>query len=196
MKTILNYFFRGLLFVAPLFFTLYVLVILVNWLNHTLNVILFNWLPVQIPGLGILTAFFAIALLGFAISFAITRPLFSWSEAIFARIPIFKIVYTAFKDFMEAFVGEKKKFNRPVIVQIVDGVDRIGFLTEENLSLLQIEERVAVYFPHSYNFSGNLFLVHPDKVTPIDVNPADAMKFAVSAGVTHIEENSNSDQNV
>lgn len=196
MKTLLNYFLRGLLFVAPLFFTIYVLVLLVNWLNHTLNDILFDWLPVQVPGLGIITAFFVIAVLGFGISMAITRPLFSWSERLFAQIPIVKIVYTAFKDFIGAFVGEKKKFNQPVIVELSEGVSRIGFLTEENLSLLQLENRVAVYFPHSYNFSGNLYLVHPDRVKPIDVNPSDAMKFAVSAGVTHIEEYSENDRNV
>lgn len=195
MKTLLNYFLRGLLFVAPLFFTIYVLVLLVNWLNHTLNDILFDWLPVQVPGLGIITAFFVIAVLGFGISMAITRPLFSWSERLFAQIPIVKIVYTAFKDFIGAFVGEKKKFNQPVIVELSEGVSRIGFLTEENLSLLQLENRVAVYFPHSYNFSGNLYLVHPDRVKPIDVNPSDAMKFAVSAGVTHIEEYSENDRN-
>lgn len=189
MRILFNYFFRGLLFVFPLFATLYVVILLVNWLDDTFNTILFNWLPIKVPGLGIITAFFIIVFLGYAISRAIYRPLFSYFEQVITRIPIIKIIYTSLKDFIEAFVGDKKKFNRPVLVNFVDGVDRIGFLTEDQLDLLKLENRVAVYFPHSYNFSGNLYLVDPEKVTPLDVNPADAMKFAVSAGVTHIELN-------
>lgn len=187
MKPLFNYFFRGLLFVLPIFATFYILIVMVNWADATLNSLLFYWLPFQIPGLGILSAFFGIVLLGVAVSWAISKPMFSYFERLISRTPFVKIIYTAFKDFTEAFVGNKKKFNRPVIVNIMEGVDRIGFITEENLDLLHVKNRIAVYCPHSYNFSGNLFLVEPSRVTPIDVNPTEAMKFAVSAGVTQIE---------
>jgi uncharacterized membrane protein len=187
MKLLFNYFFRGLLFVFPIFVTIYIIVVFVNWADDTLYTILFSWLSIQIPGLGIVTAFFLIVFLGFAVTWAISKPVFTYFENLMARTPLVKIIYTAFKDFTEAFVGEKKKFNQPVIVTLVDGVDRIGFITEHDLSLLNIENRVAVYCPHSYNFSGNLFLVEANRVAPLDVNPADAMKFVVSAGVTQIE---------
>lgn len=188
MKQIFNYFFRGLLFVLPAFATFYIIIVIVDWANATLNSLLFSWLPFQIPGLGILSAFILIVLLGLAVSWTISRPIFSYFERLISKTPFVKIIYTAFKDFTEAFVGNKKKFNKPVIVNLVDGVDRIGFITESNLNLFDVENRVAVYFPHSYNFSGNLFLVDPAKVTPLDINPADAMKFAVSAGITQIEQ--------
>lgn len=188
MKTILNYFFRGLLFTFPLFATFYVIIILANWLDDSFSSLLYTWLPIQIPGLGIITAFFVIVFLGFLITRAISKPLFTYFEKFVIRIPIIKIIYTALKDFTEAFVGDKKKFNRPVIVSLVDGVDRVGFITEDDLSLLNIQNRVAVYCPHSYNFSGNLFLVDPNRVKPLHVNPTDAMKFAISAGVTNIIE--------
>ncbi|MEX0647083.1 MAG: DUF502 domain-containing protein [Balneolaceae bacterium] len=186
MKPFINYFLRGLLFVFPLFATLYVVILLVNWVNDSLNSILFNWLPINIPGLGIITAFFLIILLGFGITRAFAKPLFSYLERLLEKTPFIKIIYTAFKDFTEAFFGEKKRFNKPVIVNLVDGVDRIGFITETDLRVLQVQNRIAVYCPHSYNFSGNLFLVEPSRVKPLDIDPADAMKFAVSAGVTHI----------
>lgn len=188
MKPILNYFLRGLLFVFPLFATFYVIVLLANWVNSTLNAILFDWLPVSIPGLGIISAFLLIVLLGFAVTQAFAKPVLSYLEGILAKTPFVKIIYTAFKDFTEAFVGDKKRFNRPVIVTLVDGVDRIGFITETDLRVLQIQNRIAVYCPHSYNFSGNLFLVEPTRIKPVDIDPADAMKFAVSAGVTQINE--------
>lgn len=193
MKTILNYFLRGLLFIFPIFATFYVIIQLANWLDDTFSNMLFNWLPVQVPGLGIISAFFLIVFLGFIVSRAISRPLFAYFERVISKIPFIKIIYTALKDFTEAFVGEKKKFNKPVLVTLVDGVDRLGFVTEDDLSILGIENRVAVYFPHSYNFSGNLFLVDPNRVKPLNVDASDAMKFAVSAGVTQIELNTDID---
>lgn len=187
MKTILNYFFRGLLFVLPIFATFYIVIVIINWANETLNSLLFSWLPFEIPGLGIITAFLVIMLLGMAVSWAFSKPLFNYFEALITKTPFVKIIYTAFKDFTGAFFGKKKKFNQPVLVNLTDGVDRIGFITENSLSRIGIENRVAVYCPHSYNFSGNLFLIAPDKITPLDIPPADAMKFVVSAGVTQIE---------
>ncbi len=187
MKIIFNYFLRGLLFIFPIFATLYVVIQLVNWLDDLFRSLIYDWLPVQIPGLGIITAFLVITLLGFIISRAISKPLLSYFENLLSRIPLIKIIYTALKDFIEAVAGDKKRFNQPVIISFTDGVDRVGFITEKNLGLLNLNNRVAVYCPHSYNFSGNLYLVDPERVTLLDVNPSDAMKFAVSAGVTKID---------
>ena len=187
MKSIFNYFFRGLLFVLPIFATFYIVIVIINWANETLNSLLYSWLPFEIPGLGILTVFLLIILLGMAVSWAFSKPIFNYFEDLIARTPLVKIIYTALKDFTGAFFGKKKKFNQPVLVNLTDGVDRIGFITEKSLGHIGIENRVAVYCPHSYNFSGNLFLIAPDKITPLDIPPADAMKFVVSAGVTNID---------
>ena len=186
MKTVINYFFRGLVFAFPLFATFYIISVTVNWIDDSLNSLIFGWLPFDVPGLGIVTAFFLIVILGYFVTRAFTSSLLSYFERLLERTPFVKIIYTAFKDLTEAFVGEKKRFNRPAVVKLTDGVDRIGFITEENLTDFNIQNRIAVYFPHSYNFSGNLYLVDPEFVTPLDVDPSDALKFAVSAGVTNI----------
>lgn len=186
MKPILNYFLRGLLFIFPLFATFYIITILINWIDNTLYGIIFGWVPFDLPGLGIITAFFLIVLLGVLVTQAFARPLFSYFERGIEKTPFVKIIYTAFKDLTEAFVGDKKRFNQPARIRLTDGVERIGFITRRDLSDFKIENRVAVYFPHSYNFSGNLFLVDPSFVTPLDIDPSDAMKFAISAGVTHV----------
>lgn len=187
MKTILNYFLRGLLFAFPLFATFYIITILVNWIDNTLYSIIFGWVPFDLPGVGIVTAFFLIVILGYLVTRAFSQPLFAYFERTLERTPFIKIIYSAFKDLTEAFVGDKKRFNQPAIVRLTDGVDRIGFITQKDLSDFNIENRVAVYFPHSYNFSGNLFLVDPSFVTLLNVEPSDAMKFAISAGVTHVK---------
>src|SRR5690625_7385014 len=61
-------------------------------------------------------------------------------------------------------------------------MDRKGFITKTDLRILGVSNRVAVYCPHSYNFSGNLFLVSPDRIAVLDIPASEAMKFAVSAG--------------
>ncbi|MEX1010533.1 MAG: DUF502 domain-containing protein [Balneolaceae bacterium] len=187
LKKLLNFFFRGLLFIFPVFATFAIVLLLIDWANDLFNRLLFNWLSVQIPGLGILTAITLITLLGFLVSRAFSRPLFSLMERLMARTPLIKILYNALRDLTAAFVSDKKKFNKPVLFTLAEGLDRIGFITEEDLSILSLENRVAVYCPHSYNFSGNLFLVSRDRIRPLVLPPADVMKFAVTAGVAHIE---------
>ena len=188
MRTIANYFLYGLIFIFPLFATFYVIVFLVNWVDDTLYSMLFGWLPFELPGLGIVTAFFLIVILGFLVTRAFTNPIVNYFERLVERTPFVKIIYTSFKDLTESLLGDKKRFNRPARVKLTDGVDRIGFITEQNLADFGIDDRVAVYFPHSYNFSGNLFLVDPEMITPLDVDPSDALKFAISAGVTKVSK--------
>jgi uncharacterized membrane protein len=187
MRIFINYFLRGLLFVFPVFATIYIFILLINWANSLFDTLLLDWMPVHIPGLGLITAILLIVFLGFLVSRVVTQPVFNFLEQLMGKTPFIKIIYSALKDLTEAFVGDQKKFNKPVLVTFTEGVDRIGFVTSENLDLIGIEERITVYCPHSYNFSGNLFLVDPARVHPLNVSPADAMKFAVSAGVTHLE---------
>jgi uncharacterized membrane protein len=101
------------------------------------------------------------------------------------KVPILKVIYSAFNDLFSAFVGKKRNFNKPVLVLVNKslGLKKLGFLTEEDLSLIDEKEKVAVYFPHSYNWSGELFLVPKEHIRPIDISPAEVMKFIVSAGV-------------
>ncbi|MEX2585588.1 MAG: DUF502 domain-containing protein [Balneolaceae bacterium] len=188
MRLLFNYFLRGLLFILPVAATLYIIILLVNWANDLFNELLFSWSPIYIPGLGLLTAAVLIISLGFLVSRVVTQPFFNFLERVMGRTPLIKIVYSVLKDLTEAFVGDRKKFNKPALVTFIDGIERIGFVTDGDLGIAEIENRVTVYFPHSYNFSGNLFLVAPDRIKRLDINPADAMKFVVSAGITRIEE--------
>jgi uncharacterized membrane protein len=71
-------------------------------------------------------------------------------------------------------------------------LEKLGFLTEEDLSTLDEKEKVAVYFPHSYNFSGELFIVPKNQVRPIDISPSVVMKFIISGGVSGIYEDKES----
>lgn len=193
MKTLINYFLRGLLIIFPLAATGYIFIAAVRWSNSTFNDLLFEWLSVDIPGLGIATVFFAVTALGYIFSKAFTKPVLHYFEQLLVKVPLVKIVYTSIKELTEAFVGDKKRFNQPVIAQLSkDGVRRIGFVTQKDTSQFGLHDMVAVYCPHSYNFSGNLYLVPKEDITLLDLNSTEVMKFVVSGGVTEFvaEENS------
>jgi uncharacterized membrane protein len=76
-----------------------------------------------------------------------------------------------------------------VIVEINEfGVKQVGFLTQKDLSKLGLTGEVAVYFPFSYSFAGQLCIVNADKVKPLKMSAGEAMKFVVSGGVTSIAD--------
>lgn len=188
MRPIINNFLRGLLLVFPISATVYIIFSAVRWSNSFFNDLLFEWLSLDIPGLGLITVFVGITAIGYIFSRAITRPIVIYFERFLKKVPFIKIIYTSLKELTEAFVGDKKRFNKPVLVDFGEiKAKRIGFVTQKDLSALGIEEMVAVYCPHSYNFSGNLYLVPADNITPIDYNSSDVMKYIVSGGVTNIE---------
>ena len=107
-------------------------------------------------------------------------------------MPLIKTIYESVTDLLSAFVGNKKKFNVPVMVKMNKESDiyKLGFLTREDLSQLGIPNTyVAVYLPHSYNFSGNMFVVPSTQVTTLNLPSSEVMKFIVSGGVIDIDEN-------
>jgi uncharacterized membrane protein len=179
-KRILSYFLRGLLFVTPVVVTLYIIIRTVLFLD--------NLIPAPIPGIGILMVLGLITFVGYVASLFFAKPVFDWFERGLIRIPLVNLIYTSTKDLMGAFVGDKKKFSSPVKVQLSDTLIRLGFITQEDMSMVGEVDMVAVYFPHSYNVSGNVFLVPKEKVTPLlGVKSADVMKFMVSGGVSNLE---------
>jgi uncharacterized membrane protein len=188
-RAVAGYFFQGLLYLAPISITVYIIYHAFVYVDGLLDEYIMEYLGFNIPGLGILIILISIALIGFILSSIIFRPLWHIIERLMARAPLVKIIYTSVKDLMEAFVGQKKKFTEPVLVKINNTTDlqKIGFVTARDLGILGLKEgKVAVYLPHSYAFSGNLFIAPVENITPINAPPAEVMKFIVSAGVTQI----------
>lgn len=178
LAKLFNYFLKGLLIVLPFLVTFSIIRSIVLTLD--------NYIDVGVPAVGFLIVIASITILGFIGSSLITKPLFSLLDDFLSKIPFVKIIYTSVKDFMEAFVGDKKKFNSPVYVEMTPGIYKPGFITQTDLNNINLNGYCAVYFPHSYAFSGNVFFVAKDKIKPLDGNPTDIMKFIVSGGVTAI----------
>ena len=185
MKKIFRYFLQGLVYIAPIVITIYAVYFIFSIIDGFLQEYIQQWFKVNIPGLGLVVIFLLISLLGFLGQSIIFRPVKRLVLNMINKAPIVKAVYTSIRDLLNAFVGKEKKFNKPVLVKVntISELEKIGFLTQEDLTDLEILDKVAVYFPHSYNFSGEMFIVPREHVKPLKMAPSEAMKFIVSGGV-------------
>lgn len=178
MKQLASYFFRGSLVLIPVAATLYIVYFIVAAIDRLL--------PIGVPGLGFVITVSFVTLTGFLASNVVGKTALGIAERFFTRVPLVKLLYSSIKDLIGAFVGEQRRFDRPVSVALsADGhVKAIGFVTRSDLGPLGLPNDVAVYFPQSYNFAGNLVLVPKDRITLLDVSSSDVMTFIVSGGVS------------
>lgn len=182
VRNIIRYFFGGTLFIVPLVATGYFIYIAFRWLDSLLN------LPY--PGLGFVIIFGAITIFGYFTTNFAFKAFSDWFDHGMNRIPLVKLIYSSVKDLLAAFVGEKRKFNKPVLVTInkENQLHRIGFITQSDLSELGLKDMVVVYFPQSYAVAGDHFVVPSANVKPLDVSGPIAMKFIVSGGISGFKE--------
>jgi uncharacterized membrane protein len=177
MKRLVSYFLRGLVFVVPIAFTLWIFIATFRTID--------GWLGLGIPGLGILVLVAAIILCGFLVSNFVTKRFMGLFENLLERLPLAKLLHSSVKDLMGAFVGEKKKMGQAVLVDL-DGTGTLrtlGFVTRETLTEINLTESVAVYLPQSYNFAGQLLIVPRARIQPIPGEGSAVMQFIVSGGV-------------
>ncbi|HEY4786510.1 MAG TPA: DUF502 domain-containing protein [Bacteroidales bacterium] len=188
MKKFTSYFLQGLLYSAPLGITIYVIYAAFGWVDSILKPPIENILNLHIPGLGLLLMIILITLVGIIGQSVVAQPFKAAIERLIQKAPLLHMVYTSIRDFMEAFVGKEKKFNQPVSVLVSKDpeIERFGFITQHDLSELNMKGKVAVYIPLSYGFMGELFIVPAEYVKPVDIPAGEMMKFIVSGGVTRV----------
>ena len=191
MKKILIYFVHGLIITVPVAITAFVFYKIISIIGSF--VYLFGTIvsPIIDPFIVIAITLSLIFLMGLLGSSIILRPLFSMLDHALENTPVVKTIYSSIKDFLSAFVGSKKRFNKPVLVTInkENNIQQLGFITQEDLSELKIAKgAMAVYVPLSYSFSGNLLIVPVDHITRVEASSTEVMKFIVSGGVTDIDD--------
>jgi uncharacterized membrane protein len=178
MNWLIKNFLRGVVIVVPIAVTVYLLYQTFVWLDRLLR------LPT--PGLGIAILLGAILAIGALAGNFVGRRFFSLTETLFTKAPIVRIVYAAIKDLLEAFVGNKRRFDRPVSVQVTEHIRVFGFITQDDLGTLSRTGDVAVYMPFSYTWDGCLLVVAREKVEPLDADSAKVMALVVSGGVSRL----------
>ena len=194
-------FFQGVVVLAPIGVTIWVVVSLFNWVDNFLPNVLNMLFPIrfaaingQIPkvtGLGFVVAIALVLIVGWLSSLFIVGRFVAIFDKLLEKTPGVKIIYSSVKDFLEAFTGNKKKFDEPVLVN-VDSTDvwRVGFITQSTTAHFGMPEYVTVYVPHSYAISGITFILPAAKVKklPKGITASEAMKYVISGGVTTMEE--------
>lgn len=190
MKKLVRYFLQGLVVFSPALITLSLLLYAFNYIDDKANYLVVTITGYRIYGVGIALTLIFITLLGFLSSTVFFRGIFRWFEGLLLKGTFVRMVYTSIKDLFNAFVGDKKKFNKPVLVTMYrgGGIYKLGFITQNDMEMIDEKDKLAVYLPHSYNFSGNLFIVEADLVKPINISSTEAMKFIVSGGITHLDK--------
>lgn len=192
MRNLITYFVRGLFYTVPVGLTVYVVVVSIGFLDHLI--------PFEVPGMGILTVVVLITLIGYLGSVVLASSvgrLIRGLEKGVQKIPGVKLIYTALKDLTSALVGSNRTFDHAVIVLVdkANGIEKIGFVTKENLEPLGVKkDKVAVYFPYSYGIMGDLRIVPKDSVRTLPGKPAEIMKFIVSGGVGSLEASKDSEK--
>lgn len=181
MTRLLNYFLRGLVVVVPLALTIYVCAVIFTTID--------SWLGLPIRGVGFLITLVLIVVVGALASSFVTRSLISALDNLLERLPFVRLLYSSAKDMLNAFVGEKRRFDKPVLVAVSNdrAVKVLAFLTSDSLSSLGLADQVTVYMPQSYGFAGHILVVPADRVERIDADAAEVMAFIISGGVTQVE---------
>lgn len=189
-KSLLNYFMRGLLFVAPVGLTFLLLYSAFDFVDNIFTIVLPENSPSRlVPGVGFLSVVSGTALIGFIFTRLLPNTIQNWIENSIQNLPLVRIFYSAFKDLISAFVGDKKKFKQPVLVTLNkdNHIHKLGFLTQESLSQIGESDMVSVYCPHSYAFSGDMFILPKENIKLLNLSSAEAMKIIISGGVSFSE---------
>lgn len=199
-RNVVQYFFQGIIVIAPIAITLYVVIWMFNLVDNFLPDVLYalfpKWMTAPdgsfrtIPGLGFLMVVVIVTIVGWISTSFFVSKILGFLNRLLEQTPGIKYIYSAVKDFLEAFGGNRKKFDKPVLVN-VDAADtwRVGFITQHDATQFGLTDHVAVYVPLSYALTGVVYFVPKEKIKPIDnMNSAEAMKFVISGGVTHLEE--------
>lgn len=193
-KKLLQYFLQGLLVLAPVTITLYSIYWVVSGIDSWIPLFTYTdsngKIQVQNYGIGFIIIIAALILIGYFSSFFITSRIVSFLDKLLEKTPGIKHIYSTTRDFFEAFAGDKKKFTHNVLANVDDNdVWRVGFVTQEDMEEFGLKEYVAVYVPMAYSVAGNVYIIPKTRVRSItNISASQTMKFAVSGGVTSIEE--------
>ena len=178
MNWLVKNFLRGLVIVVPVAVTLWVIVRAFNAVDQLIGF--------KFPGLGVVVILGSTLLIGALATNFVGRKFLQLPDAVFTRAPIARIIYASIKDLLEAFVGDKKRFDRPVAVALSDDVMTVGFMTQDDLTFLSLPGRVAVYLPFAYSMAGSVVVVPATRVTPLSADSASVMALIVSGGVSRV----------
>jgi uncharacterized membrane protein len=186
----------GLLIWVPLVITLFILTLLVDFMDQTLLLLPVNFRPetllgFRIPGLGAVLAAAVLLLTGLLVTNIVGRKLVDFWESILRRIPLVRSVYSAAKSFAEmVLTNNTQSFKQVLLIEYPrKGIYSLGFQTAGIGSLNEIQQHtsedvICVFVPTTPNpTSGFIMFMPKQDVIFLDMAVEDAVKMVVSLGV-------------
>ena len=204
-RKLFQYFLQGILIMAPIAITIWAITTAFNFIDGILPNIIHSVFPSamedatgnikRIPGVGFVLVIALVLFIGYISSSYIFGKVVEVFDQVLEKTPGIKFIYSTLKDFFEAFAGEKKKFTKNVLANVDDNdVWRVGFITQENMEDFGFKDYIAVYIPMAYSVAGNVYIIPRQRVKPItNISATETMKFAVSGGVTNVDDHHSHD---
>jgi uncharacterized membrane protein len=175
LKLLFQYFLRGVLLFLPALATVYVLWLILSWLD--------NILPTGMPGVGILMLLVGLTLLGYIGTHWLGPTLIASLEERIRKVPFVGFIYSSVRELVDSS-KRSYRFDRPVLIRLNPSLStyQIGFLTHEN-PVPERPELIAVYIPYAFGFMGDLVLVPREQVEPLAMKSAEALRFVISGAM-------------
>lgn len=194
----------GLLVLAPIALTVYILYSLFRFMDNLLRDAVIQFLVTQfgmsqpkaevIPGLGILAILLLLLITGTIARHYAGRKLFALGDYIVTRIPLANRIYIAIREISEAFLSEKAEvFKKAVLIEFPSkGLYSVAFFTQDTKGIIQEklkQDMVSLFLPTTPNpTTGYLLFVPKSKVIELDMPVEDALKLVISGGSIHLKE--------
>jgi uncharacterized membrane protein len=195
-----NYFLTGLVLVGPVFITGYLLWWFVNWVDDIVRpfipypyrpeTYLQKYLPIKVPGTGLIIAFLALTTLGFLTANYVGRKLVAFGDSLLHRMPIVRPIYRTMKQIFETiFSSSGSSFRKVGLVEFpAPGMWSLVFVSQppsaDVSERLPDTEHISVFLPCTPNPTTGFFFYVPRRdVIDLDISVEAAMTVLMSAGV-------------
>jgi len=194
-----NAFFTGLILLAPLSVTVFVVNFLLTSIGDPASDVFFGWLKKEMSNsafasyvlalISMVIVVVLITVLGYASHYLFGRWLFRRAEGIILRVPFVNIVYRTTKQIVETFRSQNKAmFQKVVMVEFPrKGAYTIGFLTNTTEGEIRTHTGqgfVNVFVPTTpVPTAGFLIMCPASDVIELEMSVPDAMKLIISGGV-------------
>ncbi|HHW14520.1 MAG TPA: DUF502 domain-containing protein [Firmicutes bacterium] len=194
LRRVRNWFFTGLVILAPLVLSIYFLGLGFRWLDTLLGGFAARTLGRRIPGLGLLASLLLAVFTGLVASNLVGRRLIGWLETALLRVPIFRSVYSTMKQVVDAFAGQKRTaFQHVVLVEYPRlGIWSIGFVTgpaPAEVREVTGRDLVNVLIATTPNPTSGFFIMVPrEELVWLRMPVEDGLKLVISGGLIALEE--------
>ena len=195
MRRLRNYFLTGIVVTGPIGITVWLALQVVNIIDGAVTNLLpdryspENFLPVGVPGVGVLILLIGLTIIGFFTANLLGRTLIRFGERLVDRMPVVRSIYGALKQIFETVLAQSStSFREVVMVEYPrHGLWALAFVTSETKGEVQnllTDDVVNIFLPTTPNpTSGFLLFVPRRTLIPLHMTVEEGIKLVISGGL-------------